>query len=79
VKGRAQQAAAASEYLSEHYNDGTTLQLKVRSMLDDLAFDPAQERVEAAGLQCVTSVYTSGSRRLDRRRRRPRDLTAAGV
>jgi hypothetical protein len=48
VKGRALQATAASEYLVERYSDGTTLQLGVQSMLDDLAFGPGQERVEAA-------------------------------
>jgi hypothetical protein len=48
VRGRAQQAAAASEYLTERYHNGTALQLKVQSMLDDLAFEPGQERVEAA-------------------------------
>jgi hypothetical protein len=48
VKGRALHATAASEYLVERYSDGTTLQLGVQSMLDDLAFGPGQERVEAA-------------------------------
>lgn len=48
VKGRALQAEAASEYLSEHYSDGTSLQLKVQSILDDLDFDPDQKRVDAA-------------------------------
>lgn len=48
VKGRAQQAQAACDYLTSRYDDGTTLQLKTQMMLDDLAFAPSQERVEAA-------------------------------
>lgn len=48
VRGNAEQASAASEYLASHYADGTILQLGVQSMLDDLAFEPSQERVEAA-------------------------------
>lgn len=48
VKGHAQQAVAAAEFLSGRYADSTVLQLGVQSMLDDLAFDPSQERVEAA-------------------------------
>lgn len=48
MKGRAQQGTTASTYLTERYSDGTTLQLGVQSLLDDLAFDPDQERVDAA-------------------------------
>lgn len=48
VRGRAQQAAAASEFLTSTYSDGTTLQLGVQSMLDDLLFAPGSERVQAA-------------------------------
>lgn len=48
VKGHALQGAAAAEFLSTRYADGTMLQLGVQSMLDDLDFDPSRERVEAA-------------------------------
>lgn len=48
LRGRAQQAQAASQYLSETYQNGTELQLKIQSFLDDLAFESAEERVEAA-------------------------------
>lgn len=48
VKGHTQQAVATSEFLTGQYADSTMLQLGVQSMLDDVAFDPSQERVEAA-------------------------------
>lgn len=48
VRARAQQAQAASEFLRETYQNSTELQLGMQSMLDDLAFEPGQERVDAA-------------------------------
>ncbi|TDC35541.1 DEAD/DEAH box helicase [Kribbella albertanoniae] len=48
VRGHQQQAVACVDYLSEHFDNGTQLRLGVQSMLDDLAFSPEDDRVDAA-------------------------------
>lgn len=48
MRGRDRQAENASEYLSENYQNSTEIHLSIRSFLDDLTFDPAGDRVEAA-------------------------------
>ncbi len=46
VKGHDKQGDAAAEYLAAHYSDAITMQLKVGSILDDIAWD--EHRTEGA-------------------------------
>lgn len=48
VKGRAQQGVASSQFLTERYSSGTELRLQLDMILDDLAFEPGEERTGAA-------------------------------
>lgn len=48
VRGRQQQAEAAVEFLTAKYDSGTSLQLGVNMLLDDLSFSPGSDQVESA-------------------------------
>ncbi|MCM3556356.1 DEAD/DEAH box helicase [Janibacter melonis] len=48
VRGHQQQAQATVDFLTVSYENGTALQLGVDQLLDDLAFRPGDDNVEAA-------------------------------
>ncbi|MGL5826624.1 MAG: helicase C-terminal domain-containing protein [Nocardioides sp.] len=48
VRGRAQQAKDASEYMSDEFDNGNALRLRVQEVLDDLVFSHDQDRVGPA-------------------------------
>jgi hypothetical protein len=55
TRGNARQGEAACDFLSNAYSDGVRLQLKIGSLLDDIAWDPdrtedAEEAVRLLGL-----------------------------